>query len=99
MTIGLRRASGEVLTDYGIGDINFEKTFSKDKKAWFKNPRRRQQLLTLIVTDNPVLMVALTITEVPQLKALVADVSPSSFVVVVPAKSVFGGGFMPLEEK
>ncbi len=130
MTIGLRRASGEVLTDYSIGDINFEKSFSNgDKKAWFKNPRRRQQLLTLIVTDKPdevcqrimkdmhrgttvlpaegayshtkrtVLMVALTITEVSQLKSLVADASPNSFVVVVPAKSVFGSGFMPLKEK
>ncbi|MCP4142719.1 MAG: DUF2270 domain-containing protein [Chloroflexi bacterium] len=130
MTIGLRRASGEVLTDYGIGDMNFEKAFGKDdKKAWFKNPRRRKQLLTMIVTNKPdevsqrimddmhrgvtvlpaegafthtkrtVLMVALTVTEVPQLKALVADVSPSSFVIVVPAKSIFGGGFMPLKEK
>jgi uncharacterized membrane protein len=130
MTIGLRRASGEVLTDYGIGDMNFEKAFSKGgEKAWFKNPRRRQQLLTLIVTNKPdevsqqimddmhrgvtvfpaegafthtkrtVLMVALTITEVPQMKALVADICPGSFVVVVPAKSIFGGGFMPLEEE
>ena len=45
------------------------------------------------------LMVALTITEVPQLKALVADVAPKAFVIVVPAKSVFGSGFMPLEEE
>ena len=130
MTIGLRRASGEVLADYGIGDLDFEKSFNKGKKgAWFKNPRRRQQLLTLIITDNPdkvceritedmhrgativsgegaythkkrsVLMVALTVTEIPQLKALVADTAPGSFVVVVPAKSIFGGGFMPLEEE
>ena len=127
MTIGLRRASGEVLARYDIAGFN-EKTFSK-KPAWFRRSRRRQQLLTIIVTDTPdqvsqrimkdmgrgatilsgegaysrkkhaVLMVALTITEVPQLKALVTDVAPNSFVVVVPAQSVFGTGFMPLEEK
>jgi len=131
MTIGLRRASGEVLASIAIGDLDFEKTFSQGgkKKAWFKNPRRRQQLLTLIVTKRPdevsqrimedmhrgatvlsgegaythekrtVLMVALTVTEVPQLKALVADTAPRAFVIVVPAKSIFGGGFMPLEEE
>jgi len=130
MTIGLRHASGEVLTSYAIGDLDFEKTFAKGKKkAWFKNPRRRQQLLTLVITERPddvsqrimedmhrgatvlsgegaytheqrtVLMVALTVTEVPQLKALVADTAPNAFVIVVPAKSIFGGGFMPLEEE
>ena len=131
MTIGLRRASGEVLASYGIGDLDLEKNLhhKDNKNIWFKNPRRRQQLLTLIITDNPdeisqriikdmnrgitvlsgegaythekrtVLMVALTSTEVSQLKALVAHVAPTSFVVVVPAKNVFGTGFMPLEEK
>ena len=131
MTVGLQRASGEVHTRYGIGDFDFEKTFANSgkDKAWFKHPRRRQQLLTLVITDCPeevsqrimedmhrgvtvlsgegaythakrtVLMVALTVTEVPQLKALVADTAPKAFVVLVPAKSVFGGGFMPLEEK
>jgi len=130
LTVGLRRASGEVHVRYGIGEFDLEKSFSKSKqKAWFKNPRRRQQLLTLVITDKPdevcerimkdmqrgatalsgtgafshenrtVLMVALTITEVPQLKALVADVAPKAFVIVVPAKSVFGSGFMPLEEE
>ena len=131
MTIGLRHASGEVLASYAIGDLDFEKTFGKreKKKAWFKNPRRRQQLLTLIITERPdevsqrivddmhrgatvlsgegaytheqrtVLMVALTVTEIPQMKALVADTAPNAFVIVVPAKSIFGGGFMPLEEE
>ena len=130
LTVGLRRASGEVHVRYGFGEFDLEKSFSKSKgKAWFKNPRRRQQLLTLIITGKPdevserimedmhrgateisgrgafthekraVLMVALTITEVPQLKALVADVAPQAFVVVIPAKSVFGSGFMPLEDE
>lgn len=130
LTVGLRRASGEVHVRYGIGEFDLEKTFSRSKdKAWFKNPRRRQQLLTLIITGKPdevckrimedmhrgatvlsgkgaftheertVLLVALTITEVPQLKALVADIAPKAFVIVVPAKNVFGAGFVPLEDE
>lgn len=131
MTIGLRRASGEVLSDYNLGGINIDKDgVKRDKrKAWFKHARRRQQLLSLIVTRNPekiaariledmhrgvtslpaegvythikstVLMVALTVTEISQLKSLVADTCPDSFVIVIPAKSIFGGGFMPLEEE
>jgi uncharacterized membrane protein len=46
-----------------------------------------------------VLMVALTVTEIPQLKALVAQVDPNAFVIVSPAQSVYGGGFSPLDEK
>lgn len=46
-----------------------------------------------------VLMVALTVTEIPQLKALVAQVDPNAFVIVSPAQSVYGGGFTPLAEK
>ena len=46
-----------------------------------------------------ILMVAITVTEIPHLKAIVADVSPNSFVVTVPANNVFGKGFMPLEEE
>ena len=128
VTIGLRRASGEVLTRYDIADFDFEKKFAKGEK-WFTGGRRRKELLTLIVTDRPkevtkcilekmtrgatlvsaegaythekraILMVALTVTEIPQLKSLVAEAAPDSFVVVVPAQHIFGGGFMPLEEK
>ena len=43
-------------------------------------------------------MVALTVTEVPQLKALVAAADGEAFVIVSPAQGVFGKGFMPLEE-
>ena len=46
-----------------------------------------------------VLMVAITVTEISHLKAIVADVSPQSFVVTVPAKHIFGKGFMPLEDE
>lgn len=45
-----------------------------------------------------VLLVALTVTEVPQLKALVAGTDPNAFVIVSPAQGVFGKGFAPLDE-
>ena len=128
VTIGLRRASGEVLARYDVADFDFEKRFAKGE-IWFKGGRRRKELLTLIVTDRPkevtkcilekmhrgatlvsaegaytherraILMVALTVTEIPQLKALIAEAAPNSFVVIVPAQNIFGGGFMPLEEE
>jgi len=44
-----------------------------------------------------VLMCALTVTEVPNLKAIVNSEDPNAFVVVSPAQEVFGKGFMPLE--
>jgi len=49
--------------------------------------------------DHPILLCALTVTEVPNLKSLVANVDPNAFVIVVPATEVLGLGFMPLEEK
>lgn len=45
-----------------------------------------------------VLMIALRVTEVPQLKALLSSEDPNAFVVVSPAQDVFGRGFSPLEE-
>lgn len=50
-------------------------------------------------TNQPhsVLLCALTVTEVPQLKALVYEVDPTAFVVVSPAHEVLGGGFAPLQ--
>lgn len=45
---------------------------------------------------HAVLMVALTVTEVAQLKALAAAEDPNAFVVVSPAQGVFGRGFAPL---
>ena len=47
---------------------------------------------------HSVLMVALTATEIAQLKALVAQADPQAFVIVSPAQSVYGGGFAPLKE-
>ncbi len=45
---------------------------------------------------HPVLLVALTVTEVNHLKALVSAADPAAFVIVVPAQEVFGRGFQPL---
>lgn len=45
---------------------------------------------------HPVLLVALTITEVNQLKALVAKHDPEAFVMVMPAQEILGRGFQPL---
>ena len=46
-----------------------------------------------------ILMCALTVTEVHNLKAAVAKEDPKAVVIVSPAQEVFGGGFAPLEEK
>jgi uncharacterized membrane protein len=48
---------------------------------------------------HDILMVALTVTEVPKLKSIVADADAEAFVVVIPAQEVFGFGFMPLENE
>jgi hypothetical protein len=48
---------------------------------------------------HAVLLVALTVTEVAQLKALVAVTDPNAFVIVSPAQGVFGKGFAPLGEE
>ena len=47
--------------------------------------------------QHSILMVALTVTEIPHLKALVSSEDPQAFVIVSPAQSIFGKGFMPLE--
>jgi len=132
-TVGLRHSSGEVYPRFGLPDGFFDtgdsgKT-SEDSMPWYRLSRRRQQIMTFIITDQPqkvsdyileimrrgatvvsgkgaftgekhsVLMCALTVSEIPQLKALVSEADVNAFVVVVPAKSVFGKGFMPLEKK
>jgi uncharacterized membrane protein len=48
--------------------------------------------------EHSILMVALTVTEVPQLKALVSSTDANAFVIVSPAQEIFGKGFFPLEE-
>lgn len=49
--------------------------------------------------EHPVLMCALTVTEVHNLKSAVAKEDPQAFVIVSPAQEVLGQGFNPLEEK
>ncbi len=48
--------------------------------------------------ERNVLMVALTVTEVAQLKTLVSEEDPQAFVIVIPAQEVLGRGFSPLTE-
>jgi len=48
--------------------------------------------------SHPVLLCALTVTEVQQLKAVVNAEDPNAFVVVLPAQEVLGSGFQPLRE-
>jgi hypothetical protein len=45
---------------------------------------------------HPVLIVALTVTEVNHLKALVSECDPQAFVIVMPAQEILGRGFQPL---
>jgi uncharacterized membrane-anchored protein YitT (DUF2179 family) len=47
--------------------------------------------------ERSVLMCALTVTEINNLKSVTAKVDPNAFVVITSAQSVFGKGFMPLE--
>lgn len=47
---------------------------------------------------HPVLLCALTVTEVQHLKAVVHAEDPNAFVVVLPAQEVLGSGFQPLRE-
>jgi uncharacterized membrane protein len=137
LTVPLQQAAGEVLPRFpgveasvDLGDLDHPKE-GKDQQlhAWFRPVRRRQQLMTWIITDrsqevserilkdlrrgvtalpgtgvftgqpHTVLMCALTITEVPQLRNLVHEVDPAAFVIVSPAQEVFGSGFMPLQKK
>ncbi len=46
--------------------------------------------------DRDVLMVAVTVTEMNHLKAIVSAVDPNAFVIVSPAREVLGRGFQPL---
>lgn len=49
--------------------------------------------------ERSILMCALTITEVHNLKAAVASEDPKAMVIVSPAQEILGGGFAPLEDK
>jgi len=136
LTVGLQRASGEVLPRYGVFALPHlaERKPAPGKglagwQAWFRPRRQRQQLLAFIITDqaqavadtilrdlargvtalsgtgmythepHTILMCALTVTEVPHLKALVRSADPQAFVTLTPAQEVLGKGFLPLQEE
>ena len=46
--------------------------------------------------ERCVLMTAVTVTEVAQIKALVGREDQTAFVVVTPAQEILGAGFVPL---
>lgn len=46
--------------------------------------------------ERKVLMIAVTVTELPQVKALVNSEDPNAFVIVTPASEILGRGFQPL---
>jgi uncharacterized membrane protein len=48
--------------------------------------------------SHPILLCALTVTEIPQLKSVVVEADPRAFVIVMPATEVLGYGFQPLEK-
>lgn len=48
---------------------------------------------------HSMLLCALTVTEIPQMKALVAGVDQSAFIVVSPAQEILGKGFIPLSDE
>ena len=48
--------------------------------------------------DRSILMCAVTVTEVHNLKTAVAKEDPQAFVIVSPAQEILGKGFIPLEE-
>lgn len=49
--------------------------------------------------DREVLLIALTVTEIEQLKIIVREEDSHAFITVIPANEIVGEGFIPLEEK
>ncbi|MBC6939622.1 MAG: DUF2270 domain-containing protein [Chloroflexi bacterium] len=130
-TIGMTRATGEVLPRFGgdTQDQHGEYEEGKGLHTRFFPAHRRRQYLALIITDQAeavseriltdlkrgvtavsgkgmytgqeksILLCALTVTEVYNLKAAVAKKDPNAFVIVSPAQEVLGRGFIPLEKK
>lgn len=48
--------------------------------------------------EREVLLIALTVTEIEQLKIIVREEDPHAFITVIPANEVVGQGFVPLEK-
>jgi uncharacterized membrane protein len=58
LTVWLRRASGEILANpemigFDTDDAAGVEKENIEKKAWFRHSRKRQELVTLIITDQP----------------------------------------------
>lgn len=131
-TVGMTKATGEVLPRFGEETAPVPLTGSEKPKgwrAWLAPRHHRKQLLALIITnkaetvsqriltdlgrgvtaisgkgmytgaERSILMCALTITEVHNLKAAVAKEDPQAFVIVSPAQEVLGRGFNPLSDE
>jgi len=130
-TMGLHKATGEVLPRYTRGDDKDESLLRGEPvKAWYRpGARTRRQLIMVIITSHArtlsrrimvetgrgvtelsgrgaytnktqsLLMTALTVTEVANLKRIIREEDPQAFVVITPAQEVLGSGFMPLEEE
>jgi uncharacterized membrane protein len=131
-TIGMTRATGEVLPRFGgeDGHVHLEaEGKSRSLRNWLFPAHRRRQYLALIITDKTkavanciltdlrrgvtalegkgmytgkhrsILMCAITITEIHNLKSAVAREDPKAFVIVSPALEVLGRGFNPLVEE
>jgi len=49
--------------------------------------------------ERSILLCALTVTEVHNLKSAVASEDPKAFVIVSPAQEILGRGFNPLAEE
>jgi len=128
-TVGLQRSAGEVLPRFGLGESILGRIGKAGSGigAWFRPTRRRQQVLTLIITAQPdqvaasilkelkrgvtnisgtgmytrkpraILLCALTVTEIPHLKTVVASQDARAFVIVSPVQEVLGAGFVPLK--
>jgi hypothetical protein len=136
LTAGLHDATGEVLPKYEESPViarlrNFLGESHPREHTTFaaRLHRRRKQLVTLIITDQPqaiaekimhkmrrgvtalngkgmythqdhqVLLVALSVTEVSELKALVKAEDPNAFMIVSPAQEVLGRGMKPLTQR
>jgi uncharacterized membrane protein len=125
LTIRMTQATGEVLPKFGADKISPGISLDGQSVTFprLHGLKRRQQLLTWIVTDKPAevaekilgemhrgvtkfsgqgmytgqerptLMVALTVTEVAELKMIVRNEDPGAFVIVTPAQEVLGKGF------
>lgn len=137
-TIGMNRATGEVLPRFGE-DVEHQVRHETERsgggkrsiRSWLYPGHRRTQLLAFIITkreksmeisqgiidglhrgvtemdgrgmytgeERAVLMCALTVTEINNLKTIIAKIDPTAFVITSNAFEVLGRGFQPLSNE